>query len=82
MTTLYGQPDTARAYTVEFHNLRLVESAETNVYSATVNGTELFWETVVEPSARELLDAALTAYREERALQQAELRADIDRGVL
>lgn len=51
--------------TLRFEGLQLVEEAETFIYRFECGGKQFFVETVAEPSARELLGAALSAWREE-----------------
>lgn len=51
------------AETIEFEDITLVDAGQTFVYHTVVEGAELFFETVAEPSSRELLDAALKAWK-------------------
>jgi hypothetical protein len=51
--------------TVVFEDISLFEQAETFVYRCTVEGVELFFETVAFPTGRELLDSALQAFKGE-----------------
>ena len=50
--------------TLRFEGLQLVEKAETFIYRFECEGEQFFVETVAEPTARELLGAALSAWRE------------------
>lgn len=45
----------------DFHDITLVEEADTFVYSFEWNGMTHYAETVAGPSTRELIDAMLTA---------------------
>ena len=65
MTNAYAAAP--REQTIEFHDLVLIDAGLTHVYGATVNGVELRWETVANPTGREVIDAALWAYRSELA---------------
>lgn len=62
MTTAYTNEGTT---TIEFHDLVLIDAGATYVYGCTVNGVDLRFEVVREPTARELIDAALHAFKAE-----------------
>ena len=63
--------------TIEFHDLVLIDAGATYVYGCTVDGVDLRFEVVADPTARELLDAALHAYKAEVA---SSVRDAVDEG--
>lgn len=68
---------------IELHDLAPYDTTgATWVYRCEYLGSPLFFEVVAEPSARELLDAALVAVRAEQALLAQEARARVDGGAV
>lgn len=74
MTSIYANPDNARAFTVEFRDLVLIDEGETFVYACSVHGHDLRVETVANPTHRELIDALLVGYKAEVELVRLEQR--------